>query len=67
MEIQTQLQQPMNLTGATETRTPGCITRVERKKKIMIMLSEEDTPNEPHYNTSSYQLNTYKMKLEGKF
>lgn len=51
----------------TETRTPGCITRVERKEENYDYISEEDTPNEPRYNTSSYQLNTYKNETRKKF
>ena len=54
------------LTGVTETRTPGCITRVERKEQNYDYISEEDTPNEPRYNTSSYQLNTYKNETRKK-
>ena len=50
----------------TETRTPGCITRVERKEDNYDYISEEDTPNEPRYNTSSYQLNTYKNETRKK-
>ena len=54
------------LTGAIETRTPGCITRIERQEENYDYISEEDTPDEPRYNTSRYQLNNYKNETRKK-
>ena len=66
-EIRDPITTTDELTGVTETRTPGrCITRVERKEDNYDYISEEDTPNEPRYNTSSYQLNTYKNETRKK-
>ena len=54
------------LTGTIETRTPGCITRIERQEENYDYISEEDTPDEPRYNTSRYQLDNYKNETRKK-
>ena len=54
------------LTGAIETRTPGCITRIERQEENYDYISEEDTPDEPRYNTSRYKLDNYKNETRKK-
>ena len=41
-----------DVTGATETRTPGCITRIERKEENYDYINDEETPDEPPYNIS---------------
>ena len=54
------------LTGAIETRTPGCITRIERQEENYDYISEEDTPDEPRYNISRYKLDHYKNETRKK-
>lgn len=55
-----------DITGATEIRTPGCITQIERKEKNYEYVSDEITPDEPPYNISRYQLNNYKNETRKK-
>ncbi|HHF5506944.1 TPA: TonB-dependent receptor [Haemophilus influenzae] len=48
------------LTGTTETRTPGCITKIEQQEENNDYINEKETPDQPRYKKYEYRLDNYK-------
>lgn len=48
------------LTGTTETRTPGCITKIEKQEENNDYINEKETPDQPRYKKYKYRLDNYK-------
>lgn len=48
------------LTGTTETRTPGCITKIEQQEENNDYINEKETPDQPRYKNCEYRLDNYK-------
>ncbi len=48
------------LTGTTETRTPGCITKIEQQEENNDYINEKEKPDQPRYKKYEYRLDNYK-------
>lgn len=54
------------LTGTTETRTPGCITKIEQQEENNDYINKEEKPDQPRYKKYEYRLDNYKNDTRKK-
>ncbi len=48
------------LTGTTETRTPGCITKIEQQEENNDYINEKEKPDQPRYKKYECRLDNHK-------